>query len=37
MINQAITSYIQALKTDPDNETAISRVQILERRIPKSG
>jgi tetratricopeptide (TPR) repeat protein len=37
MINEAIGSYIQALKTDPENETAISRVQILKRRIPKSG
>ena len=37
MIKEAISTYKQVIETEPQNETAISRIQILKRRIPKSG
>ena len=37
MINEALITYKTVIEQEPDNETAISRIQILKRRIPKSG
>jgi len=37
MINEAITTYKKVITKEPNNETAVSRIQILKRRIPKSG
>jgi len=37
MINEAITTYKKVITKEPNNETAVSRMQILKRRIPKSG
>ena len=37
MISEAITTYKKVITKEPNNETAVSRMQILKRRIPKSG
>ena len=37
MIKEAISTYKKVIETEPQNETAISRIQVLKRRIPKSG
>ena len=37
MINDAIITYEEVIKREPENEIATSRVQLLRRRIPKSG
>ena len=37
MINEALITYKMVVEKEPRNETAISRIQILKRRIPKSG
>jgi len=37
MIKEAISAYKKVIETEPQNETAISRIQVLKRRIPKSG
>ena len=37
MLKEAFTTYKQVIEKEPNNETALSRVQILKRRIPKSG
>ena len=37
MINEALGTYIKVIEIEKNNETALSRIQILKRRIPKSG
>jgi len=37
MINDALATYQEVTKKEPENETAASRIQLLKRRIPKSG
>ena len=37
MISEALAAYRQVIEKEPDNETAASRIQVLKRRIPKSG
>ena len=37
MISEALSAYRQVIEREPENETAASRIQILKRRIPKSG
>ena len=37
MINEALETYIKVIEIEKNNETALSRIQILKRRIPKSG
>ncbi len=37
MISKALITYKTVIEKEPDNETAISRIQVLRRRIPKSG
>jgi tetratricopeptide (TPR) repeat protein len=37
MLKEAFTTYKQVIEKEPNNETALSRIQILQRRIPKSG
>jgi len=37
MINEAIQIYKRVIEKEPRNETAVSRIQVLKRRIPKSG
>jgi hypothetical protein len=32
-----MTAYKKVMEKEPSNETAVSRIQILRRRIPKSG
>jgi hypothetical protein len=37
MVTEALATYKEVVDREPENETAISRIQILKRRIPKSG
>jgi len=37
MLDEAMATYKKVVEKEPSNETAISRIQILKRRIPKSG
>jgi tetratricopeptide (TPR) repeat protein len=37
MLKEAFNTYRQVIEKEPNNETALSRIQILKRRIPKSG
>ena len=37
MLKEAFTTYKQVIAKEANNETALSRIQILQRRIPKSG
>ena len=37
MLKEAFTTYKQVIEKEPSNEIALSRIQILKRRIPKSG
>ena len=37
MINDAMITYEEVIKREPENEVAASRIQLLRRRIPKSG
>ena len=37
MISEVLSAYRQVIEREPENETAASRIQILKRRIPKSG
>jgi tetratricopeptide (TPR) repeat protein len=37
MISEAIQTYKRVVAKEPMNETAVSRIQVLKRRIPKSG
>lgn len=37
MLNEAFTAYKEVIEKEPDNEIAVSRIQVLKRRIPKSG
>ena len=37
MVIEALATYKEVVDREPENETAISRIQILKRRIPKSG
>jgi tetratricopeptide (TPR) repeat protein len=37
MLDEAMTAYKKVMEKEPSNETAVSRIQILRRRIPKSG
>jgi len=36
-LKEAFTTYKQVIEKEPSNEIALSRIQILKRRIPKSG
>ena len=37
MTNEALTAYKKVIEKEPSNETAISRIQVLKRRVPRSG
>ena len=37
MVIEALATYKEVVDKEPNNETALSRIQILQRRIPKSG
>ena len=37
MLTEALATYKEVVEKEPENETAISRIQILKRRITKSG
>jgi len=37
MLNEAFTAYKEVIEKEPGNEIAVSRIQVLKRRIPKSG
>ena len=37
MISEAIQTYKRVIAKEQMNETAVSRIQVLKRRIPKSG
>ena len=37
MLKEAFTAYKKVIEKEPSNEIALSRIQVLKRRIPKSG
>jgi tetratricopeptide (TPR) repeat protein len=37
MLQEAFTAYKQVIDNEPSNEIALSRIQVIKRRIPKSG
>ena len=37
MVSDALATYQEVTKKEPENETATSRIQLLKRRIPRSG